>query len=297
MHKQGYTLIEMMISIALGLIIILFVSNLYLSSKESYRINQDYAQLMQDGRSVMALLGRNLTQAGFGNPVGLGDQTTSDAALSTDFNYPVTTPARRAFSACDNGFARLSDMTDFSCSTSSANVGRTAFHVSYRGDKLNTNSGAGTDCNGQKPSVTGDVIVNRFYLTISSGSTTKTLNCLGNGNTAFAQPLLNNVEDMRLTYGVDTNGDQVADYFVNTATAAQSTGIDFKNVVSVAICLQISSTNSIAPVASQASKPQVFTDCNGTRQTASATDRKLHAVLSSVFTLRNRAASSLYSYE
>jgi len=73
--QQGFTLVELMVSVVISLVLVLFVSSLFISSKGSYRINDDNARLQEDGRYAMALIGRNLMQAGFGNPV---TRTTTD---------------------------------------------------------------------------------------------------------------------------------------------------------------------------------------------------------------------------
>lgn len=271
--QRGFTLVELMVSMAIGLVIVLFVTTMYVSSRSSYRLNDDNMRIQQDGRAVMHLIGRNLMQAGFGNLV------TLNSVAPTDFS------AQGLF-GCATGFdnpATFVAGTKAACALAAA--GKPAgFEVSYRVDNtVNANIEAGTDCNGQAASLDASgnrVAVNRFYLADNAGSST--LFCSGNGS--GPQPLLGNVEVMLLTYGIDTDGDSSPDRFVNSATDVNGLTADWKGVVSVGVCLEISSANDVTPGL------QSYAGCNG--QLKQAPDRRMRTVLNSTFTLRNNAAAS-----
>ena len=55
-RDSGFSLVELMVSIALGLVITLGVIQLYLSNKETYRTTQAYAALQEDARYLMDTL-------------------------------------------------------------------------------------------------------------------------------------------------------------------------------------------------------------------------------------------------
>lgn len=280
-RQSGFSLIELMISIAIGLIMIVFVTSLYVRSRGSYEVHDDNARLQQEGRIVMALIGRNLTQAGYGAP-----QAIVAGALQTNFTG-------QALRACDAGFASPTDTSAPGCGAG----GKPAFEVSYVVNPVvNTNIGAGVDCNGQAvpANAAGDLIViNRFYLATGAGEG-QSLYCAGNGGPT-PQPLLGNVEDMRLTYGVSTGTARRPDGFVTTAAAVQAAEAaamprvgPFQGVVTVAVCLQLVGSSATT------STKQVYRDCTGTQKTA--TDRKIRTVLNGVFTLRNNADTTLIQY-
>jgi type IV pilus assembly protein PilW len=285
-RQHGFNMIEMIVSIGIGLVIILFVSSLYIGSRSIYQVNDDSSRMQQDGRIVMALIGRNLTQAGYGQPASI-----QNGRLLTNF-----TPTGQAFNACDFGFFAPSTLGDKTCA---GGAGDTAgFEVSYLAERVfNVNIGAGVDCNGQQVPVdaNGDrIVTNRFYLFTKAGET-QSLYCVGSGN-ATGQPLLGNVDAMKLTYGVDVNGDNAPDGFHTTtaaALAAQLTAVPtvikpFDAVVSVGVCLQVSSPNNVLK------QSQKFRNCNG--ELITATDRKLHTTLTNVFTIRNNSGTTLLSY-
>lgn len=287
---QGFTLVELMISVTISLVLVLFVSSLFISSKGSYRLNDDNARLQEDGRYAMALIGRNLMQAGYGNAL---------TRTITDFVDVDGKPAQ-GLRGCDNGFVNPAVATvDLTCATA---AGKPAFHVSYRVDgAYDANTGSGADCNGQNvvdiPSTpplafVKGIVSNRFFLATKAGDSAPSLYCNGSGN-AVSQPVLSNVEDMVVIYGVNTADMFTPNQYLNAAAVDAlpdpvtegRTISKWKQVISVQVCLLLSSTNNVTPQA------QTYTDCNGVKQTA--TDRKLRTAMTSVFALRNNATPSL----
>ncbi|MFC5473254.1 PilW family protein [Paraherbaspirillum soli] len=271
--QQGFSLVELMISATLGLIMVGVVVSLYLSSKSSYRLNDDNARLRADGDFAMTVIGRNLRQAGFGKLTSVSLNAPSSSR--TDF-------IGQALRGCDAGAP---------CAASAVS-GKPGFEVSYRvADVLDRDAAIGTDCSGQAAPmlalpndhpaamVTPQVRIasNRFYLAAKTGDAVPSLVCNG-------QPLIGNVEDMRLTYGIDTNGDFTPEQFLSSRAAIESLADGWSKVVSVQVCLQLRGSNSIG-------EAQRYVDCSGAVRTAG--DRRLRMVLRQVFTVRGHAAPSL----
>jgi len=267
LRQQGFTLVELMVSMAIGLVIVLFVTSMYISSRGSQRLTDDNMRVQEESQMAMNLLGRNLMQAGFSN-------------LTAYKNVVLT---GKGLTACDNGFSNPSDASD---NPACATAGAPGFQVRYQVDKTyDANTGAAADCNGKGSTGTSAAtITNRFYIATKTGETTPSLYCSGSGDFTSPQPLLGNVEDMRLTYVVDADSDSSADTFYTNASNVAAFDSTWKSVVSVDVCLLISSDNNVTPGA------QTYTDCNGATQTS--TDRKLRTTVHRLFTLRNNAASS-----
>jgi type IV pilus assembly protein PilW len=270
---SGFTLVELMVSIVIGMVLIIFISSLYLNSKASFRLNDDNARLQEDGNYALTLIGRNLMQAGYG-------------AMRT---VSTTSFTGKGLVACDNGFASpLAATPSFTCS---GTAGEPGFTVSYSVDAYDSTnspiSGIGADCNGNNA---GGTAVNSFFIATKSGETSSSLFCNGNGSTV-SQPILNNVDHMVLTYGVDTTGVYAASQFLSTASAVSALPLNAANkggwnqLVSITVCLEVHSENIVTTAA------QTYQNCAGASTTA--TDKKLHATLTRTFTLRNRAAPSL----
>lgn len=270
---SGFTLIELMVSIVIGMILIVFISSMYLNSKSSFRLNDDNARLQEDGNYALSMIGRSLMQAGYG---------VMRTVTTTNFKG-------NGFTACDNGFANpLASTPDFSCAGTAAEPGFTVSYSVDAYDSVNSPvSGIGTDCNGNNANGTA---VNNFFIATKSGETSSSLFCAGVAGTV-AQPILNNVDHMVLTYGVDTAGTYAASRFplsASTVAALPSNPVNktgWDQLVSVTVCLEVHSTNTVTNGA------QTYVNCAGTSKTAS--DNKLHAALTRTFTLRNRAAPSL----
>ncbi|MCG2658197.1 MAG: prepilin-type N-terminal cleavage/methylation domain-containing protein, partial [Hydrogenophaga sp.] len=64
-RQTGTSLIEVMVSLAIGLIILTAIGTVYVSSNNVLRQREDQAQLNDPARIVMRLLRQNLMQAGY----------------------------------------------------------------------------------------------------------------------------------------------------------------------------------------------------------------------------------------
>lgn len=91
--------------------------------------------------------------------------------------------------------------------------------------------------------------------------------------------LVEDVWDMQIQYGMDTNGDGAAETY-STATAV---GTNWAQVVSARISLLLAS-----PENNVVTSPQTY-NFNGSSVAAAAGDRRLYQVLTSTIALRNRA--------
>lgn len=135
--------------------------------------------------------------------------------------------------------------------------------VSFQGGS----DGTTIDCLGNTVSASS-VVVNQFYID-NNGA----LSCLSTTN-ANPQPLVENVEDMQITYGVDANGTGSANYYVDAGSVTK-----WSQVISLHVSLLlVSQEDNLAPVA------QTY-QYNGAATTA--TDRRLRAVFNTTIALRN----------
>jgi type IV pilus assembly protein PilW len=280
----GFTLVELMVSVAIGLILLLFLSSLYFNSRSSSRLNDDNARMQEDGRYAMGLIGRNLMQAGFGY---------MQTGNSTDFPpADLKSLGLQGLMGCTDGFAEPMTAIPPTC----AAAGSSAFMTSYTSEPYDASksdiSGAGTDCSGT-PAVgatvdKGGIVINRFYV-----GPNKTLYCKGNAG-AEPQPILSNVEKMLVTYGIDTESKYAP---LLSTTDAAIAGADEYNgsnnkagwdrVVTATVCLEIRSANKVVTTGAG----QTYLKCDGSSFTSH--DGLLRTVMTRVFTLRNNATASL----
>src|SRR3546814_11566616 len=62
--QAGFSLVELMISLVLGLIVIGGVTTVFLSNQQSYRSNEGLSQLQENSRIAFELMARDIRQTG-----------------------------------------------------------------------------------------------------------------------------------------------------------------------------------------------------------------------------------------
>jgi type IV pilus assembly protein PilW len=227
---------------------------------------------------------------------------------------------------CDGAFSNITaaaSLDGLNCATNTAESDSIA--LSYEADEFNTvptvaRTPPPTDCLGYPlkrimatipgiPSGQGSGIFtsvpetvfyfvadNRFYIDTTS---VPSLFCQGNGIGSTAQPLVENIEDMQITYGVEIPSNQtrtVAGYLradellvdsglVHSDSTATSFTVQerWRKVVTVRICLLVRSENAVVSDPASAR----YVDCAGTLVTAPSDDLRLRRTFSSTVILRN----------
>ena len=64
-RQAGFSLIEMMIAIVIGLLITIVVGNIFLGSKDTFRTQDDASRLAENARYAMSVLNRTIRNTGF----------------------------------------------------------------------------------------------------------------------------------------------------------------------------------------------------------------------------------------
>lgn len=251
MRQSGLTLVELLIAMTLGLLILLAVASVYLGSRQTYRMQEENARLQETGRYALEVLGRSIRQAGFWN------MPINPVATATAFSGTPITGTNGAAAAPDT----ITVQYDY-----------------LPGDR---------DCEGTDPSGLGvppPFTTDAYRLDAVSSE----LECDGvDAGNAF-QPLVSDVEDVQILYGIDTNNDQSVDRY--TATPA-----NWAQVFSARVCVQARSANNVNSV------PQRFLNCAGALGTAAtaaaaftaatAGDFRLRRTFVATYNLRNRVTN------
>ncbi|MDR2365459.1 MAG: PilW family protein [Zoogloeaceae bacterium] len=71
-RARGFSLVELMVSMAIGLIVLSAVFYSYIGGRSSYRLNEEIARLQENGRVVMDMLEKDLRMASYSGCSGLG---------------------------------------------------------------------------------------------------------------------------------------------------------------------------------------------------------------------------------
>jgi type IV pilus assembly protein PilW len=81
MRQRGFTLVELMIAIVLGLLVIAGAVSVYLGSKQGYRLANGLSLMQATGRATLDLLAREIMISGYPQEDGI---ESFDPAYSTD---------------------------------------------------------------------------------------------------------------------------------------------------------------------------------------------------------------------
>lgn len=301
---KGLTLVELLVSLTIGIVLMLAVIGAYLGSVTASGSAQAQSRMNEDAQAALSILTQHIRMTG-NNP--------------KQPNYAATSPRNPAFGTatwairgCEGMFTNITATVTISNLVCGA-AGGASLAVAYEADRYNTVAAgaSATDCLGQAlpivtasvsawnsptvqpTTVTFTVAENRFYIDSSSATSAPSLYCKGNGG-ATPQPLVENIEDMQITYGVapSTAGTTltVAGYLaapeILTATGLVGLPNDqarWAKVATVRVCLIVRSDQPAAPTAESAR----YNKCDGTLE-RNPPDLRLRRAYSTTIVLRNR---------
>lgn len=282
---RGFSLVELMVAIAVGLMVVGALLSAYYATTVSHRQGQALTQMSDDAHAALSLLRVNLVQVGYGRPTGV-DAATGKFAKS----YPGTGAGTPGLVGCDSAFVDPGQpISSLTCS----GAGRDAVAVAYEVDGDNdlvSAAGVPLDCLGNGLAPTGPYYLdyNVFYLDKPAGATHTALFCKGAG-AAAAQTLVENIEDLQIQYGVAADVAPVgqpgqAAYYA-TATAIRASGItSFDAVVSVRLCVVVASANAVMERVAGAWPS--YRDCSGAARVPA--DGRMYRAFMSTVVLQNR---------
>lgn len=274
-REAGFTLIEILIGLVLGLVVLLVVGQIYVSGRQSYRTQTGFSAMQENGRFALYFLQRDIRMAGF--PRMSGPRGAQQPASSFD----LTATRDGGAGGSDVILAQYSSFGTDPVATDGippALVATVDANSTFDGnddDCLGANSGAPLNADGTRT-------VRNMYFVDPNGN----LACMGNGSNV-GQPIVPGVESMQILYGEDTDGD----FYANVYRRADQVS-NFNNVVAVRIGLLL---NSGEPTFSQPDTGQYavldqapFTPADNP---GTALDERLFArrVFTTTIQLRNRS--------
>ena len=316
MHRvgRGFTLLELLIAMTLGLVILAASLAVYTSSSRGSQISQVETQMNEDGVLALNIIQEQIKQAGYAKQI-------IPAAGSTVVmgNY-----AGVAVRGCDLGFVDAGAAFDsLACNTTG--TGSDAIAVRYEATTNNTvptSAGLPTNCIGNginaintsqvspapTPAPATYALADNRYM-VTAPTTYPSLSCRGNEASgasnaiATSQPLIANVEDMQITYGVatkptqelgnayDANFHQIISYLTATQIDSLATSGTLPNarddrwgrVLSVRVCLLMRSNQVVRDVPTGGFN---YKDCSNVDGTS--TDGYLRRTYTTTVLLRNR---------
>lgn len=248
------TLLETLVSLALGLLVLAAVLSQDAASSRSARLLAAQAQMAEDAQIALHLLTSELAMAGFAQPQSL--YRTDDGLLRWRTALPES-----ALLACDTGFAAPSSPAPLSCAAQGHSA---AFAVRYQADADNTVPLAGSrtpsDCLGYGLTAERGVYLTENRWFVATSGERSELRCasrLGNPG----QPLVDNVEALALRFGHASASSPRQS--VRYLSARQVD--DWARVRSVRLCLLLRSSQALLVPADDAR----YWDCQGQPQVSS----------------------------
>ncbi len=238
-RQRGLSPVELMIGLVLGLVLVAGLGHLLAGSRQGSRVEQNVQQMQETGRFAVDIVGRELRKAGF----------RFDRALAPELVFPAAAPFTAA------GAVIVGDATSVTLRYQSG------------GDNW-TRTCLGDD-------VPAGRIVEQT-LAVAGGQLTCRARTFGAGAIDATQPLLDNIEDVDITYGVDNDADGFADTYLAAGAVA-----NWGNVVSVNVQLRTVSAEDFV-----ADNPQPFVGFDNAVVTPE--DLRLRRTYATVVALRNR---------
>ncbi len=239
-RQRGLTLIELMVSLVVGLVLVLAAALAYLGTRNTASSLDQVSQLNESGKLALDIIAREIQMSCY-YPMTFGVGTTTIPScddrnpLSNQTGFPAVVAALPMLFGCDSGIVQHTQRTAVNstrCNTATAGASAGgSLVVSYfvwpreTGGTTGLGTASATDCLRQSvlqsgsagDSVNTDANAPQFVSNIFSlrpftytnsdgvAVSTNSLSCEGNGNiaaTASRQPMLSGVEQMVLRYVV-----------------------------------------------------------------------------------------------
>lgn len=275
-RPHGFSLIELMVAMTIGMILTLLIGQIFINSKQVFSSTDNLGRLQENARFALGLLTRELRSSTY----------KSDPRAPRATVFPIgTAPSLMSI----DGGTTVPD----------------TLMVAFQGSGNGTGTADGTvqDCVGARVD-SGALVVNTFFIQNDAANANEpTLYCSTAAPTsitptsvpAFTKaacvaatcfPLIPGVENMQILYGEDTSGpppatlspDGSIDRWVTAANVS-----NWDNVLSVRISLLLRTPDRIADTTNTATYPM-----SGTSVSAPGTDTRLRRVFTTVVNLRNR---------
>lgn len=268
-HQHGLSLIELLVAMGLGLILVLGIGTVYLGSRQTYRMQEANARVQETGRFALEVIGRSLRQAG------------ADANI-TAIVTAVTTQCDDSAGVCIavNGTDDSVNGTAFDTMTVQYYAGMDQPDSDADGVRESRN------CLGNIANA--NVLVTEAFALV--GTDLQCTATVGAG-AAQTQPLVSEIEDIQLIYGVDSDNNQSADIYTATPTAAQ-----WPNVLTAKVCVMVRSVEQ--GLAATTQRPLDCPHALDTELALAGTpipqsgDTRLHRAFVATYNLRNRITNT-----
>ena len=275
-RAAGFTLLELLVAMSLGLFLLAGLIQVLVTNREVFRVQENSSRMQEDGRFAVTVLNNTISLAGYREDASL-DMASQFPNYSTLANPPVQIfQDGEVVNGTDDDVGGGDNIKD----------GTDTIAIRYRSD------GAVRDCLGITVA-DGLISVNRFYVDDND-----TFNCRSDvfdpatstAVSSLTQPLIDNVEDVQITYGMSTGNvfhDVAAECYLDASVAIgpgnDCATLNFDQVVSVRISLLLhSNDDNLTPD----NTPQTYS-FEGVNNVL-AGDNRLYRTVTTTIAMRNK---------
>lgn len=226
----GLSIVELLVALALGLLLMTGVIQVFLSSRQTYAANEAMGRMQENGRFALDFIARGARQAGYVEPIYAGGKPLPIVRPACS-GLPGTIPTALCTT---QGAGNASDTVGFVMQPTVAD-------------------GARRDCLGNTIAEDDVLIINHFEIIPATATTPAALGCRAykfNGAGApgwtsgpAAQELVSGVDSLQVLYGVNTAGDsRSANQYVSADRVT-----DWSKVRAVRISVLANSVDTLTP--------------------------------------------------
>ena len=312
--QRGLTVIEMMIALALGLILTLGAIQIFASSRMAYRANEALARIQENGRYALHFLKRDIRNAAYWGCADDVEVNNVVVGTSVDFDAPATVGEERGAALPDALTLRMANRNSginvvkqmpttsadlFLSDTDSVQEGdimivtdceSADIFMVTNNNTLNDNlaHNSGVVVNGVQNSTQvmsksygtdaiAFVVSQRLYEVVNDRMQRSV-------NGSPAAELVNGINDLELTYGVDSDNNEVPNAYLDADEIDASPLYSWDEVLTIRIRLLVRSDEDNIVTSPQA---QIW-DFDGDGTLDAAPDRRMYQQFTATVGVRNR---------
>ena len=270
----GFSIMELMIAAALGFVLMVGLSTVYVSSRKAYLVRDELSVMQENARIALEALTHHLEHAGY----------STEARLALDKAFYVAGDAPPAQLPCSGGGENMVAPASLrpAADNDAANSGGDATAVMFYTDAVLFSDCAGIPMTAgcrieESPQAENALMYNTFYVGTPPEENQPNLICASSGG---VNPLVEGVEHMQVAYGLDSDGDGGVDQYLD-ASGVSAAG-SWQKVITIKVALLMRSRTEVFPDAQE--KTWSLLGVNIVRH-----DRYQRSVHSRVIYLRNLA--------
>jgi len=230
--QSGLSLIELMISLVLGLVLVLGLIQVFLASRQTFATNDAMSKTQENGRFALEFIARSARQAAYLTP-----------------GSPLDRPNPVMGISCGKGSGATGSGTTNPCSDNRTTTEGDVVSFSFEPPVIDGNR---RDCVG-KVVAANNVIVNTFFIQPATASNPspsfacKSFNLTTNTAESPTQRLIDGIEALQVQYGIDQGGQSTSANLFVSADRVTS----WSKVLSVRIAVLASSIDPVIPAPTQ----------------------------------------------